>query len=225
MCLAMLAGAGLSAAGGMMARNEAEANAAREAKARNRELAVLNQKADAAAAQNQTVLGNTIRAINPAQLGTAQASRTAAIEGNLPGAMEDVPMSANAPRVAQAEYAKKIQESLAKAKTNAGNLGRLSGFDQQQTDIGFGTNKAGQDIAFNNMPAQGQTRIMPHMSDYRALEAYRPSSGLGQVMQAVGSVIGQMPMGGAPGAPGVAGYFGNKDYGNLGTAGMFGGPK
>jgi hypothetical protein len=197
--LPMLIGAGLSAAGGMMARNEAEANAAREAKARNRELAILNQKADAAAAANQTVLGDTIRAINPAQLGAAQTSRTAAIEGNMPGAMEDVPMSANAPKVAQAEYAKKIMEAMAKAKTNAGNLGRLSGFDQQQTDIGFGTNTAGQNIAFNNMPVQGQARIMPHLSDYRAIEAYRPSSGLGQVMQAMGSMMGQMPMGGAPG--------------------------
>jgi hypothetical protein len=197
MCLAMLAGAGLSAAGGMMNRREADANASREVKARNKELGVLNQKADAATGANQTVLGNTIRAIDPAMLGRSQGTRVAAAEGNLPGAMEDVPMSANAPMVAKAEYAKKMQEALAKNKTTAGNLGRLAGFDQQQFDIGMGTNAAGNDIAFNNAPVQGQARIMPHLSDYRAIEAYRPSSGLGQIMQSVGMMVGGMPMGGA----------------------------
>jgi hypothetical protein len=200
MCLAMLAGAGLSAAGGMMNRRESDANASREVKARNRELAVLNNKADAATGANQTVLGNTIRAIDPAMLGRSQGTRVAAAEGNLPGAMEDVPMSANAPLVAKAEYAKKMQEALAKNKTTAGNLGRLAGFDQQQFDIGMGTNAAGNDIAFNNAPVQGQARIMPHLSDYRAVEAYRPSSGLGQMLQAMGGMVGKMPMGGAPGA-------------------------
>lgn len=192
MCLPMLIGAGLSAAGGAMARNEADQNARREVKARNRELGVLNQKADAATGANQTVLGNTIRAIDPAMLGRSQNTRVAATEGNLPGAMEDIPMSANAPQVAKAEYAKRMQEALAKAKTTAGNLGRLAGFDQQQFDIGMGTNAAQQDIGFNNAPVQGQARIMPHMADYRAVEAYRPTSGIGQMMQAMGNVMGRM---------------------------------
>lgn len=175
-----------------MARNEADQNAKREVKARNRELGVLNQKADAATSANQTVLGNTIRAIDPAMLGRSQNTRVAATEGNLPGAMEDIPMSANAPQVAKAEYAKRMQEALAKAKTTAGNLGRLAGFDQQQFDIGMGTNAAQQDIGFNNAPVQGQARIMPHMADYRAVEAYRPTSGIGQMMQAMGNVMGRM---------------------------------
>jgi hypothetical protein len=91
-----------------------------------------------------------------------------------------------------------MQEAIAKSKTTAGNLGRLAGFDQQQFDIGMGTNAAQQDIGFNNAPVQGQARIMPHLSDFRAIEAYRPSSGIGQMMQAMGSVMGGMPMG--PGA-------------------------
>jgi|694.fasta_scaffold24971_10 hypothetical protein len=198
MCLEMLIGAGLSAAGGSMARGEADRNATREVKARNRELGVLNNKADAATGANQTVLGDTIRAIDPAMLGRSQNTRVAAAESNLPGAMEDIPMSANAPQVAQAEYAKRMQEAIAKSKTTAGNLGRLAGFDQQQFDIGMGTNAAQQDIGFNNAPVQGQARIMPHLSDFRAIEAYRPSSGIGQMMQAMGSVMGGMPMG--PGA-------------------------
>jgi hypothetical protein len=181
-----------------MARGEADRNATREVKARNRELGVLNNKADAATGANQTVLGDTIRAIDPAMLGRSQNTRVAAAESNLPGAMEDIPMSANAPQVAQAEYAKRMQEAIAKSKTTAGNLGRLAGFDQQQFDIGMGTNAAQQDIGFNNAPVQGQARIMPHLSDFRAIEAYRPSSGIGQMMQAMGSVMGGMPMG--PGA-------------------------
>jgi hypothetical protein len=193
MCWAMLASMGATAAGGSIANNEAEANAVREAKARNEEVRRLREKSNTASNANQTALGNAISKMGAETLGQAQEARTDAMTANIDGATAggDVPLSETAPDIVKAEYAKHAQKAVENAKDTAGRLGRLSGFGQQQFGIGAETNNAQQQIAANNQPVQSRAQLLPHLQDYRSIESYRPSSGLGQMLQAAGMAFGR----------------------------------
>jgi hypothetical protein len=193
MCWAMLASMGATAAGGAIASNEAEASAVREAKARNDELRRLREKSRAASSANQTALSDALGKMGSETLGQAQETRTNAITSNIDSATAggDVPLSENAPNIVQAEYAKQAQKATDNAKTSAGRLGRLGGFGQQQFGVGMQTNDAAQQIAANNQPVQSWAQLLPHLQDYRAIESYKPSSGLGRLLQAAGMAFGR----------------------------------
>lgn len=192
MCLELLISAGLSAAGGAMSRRESEEGAAREARVRNDELRRLREKSTAASNANQTALSDALGKMGSETLGQAQEARTGAMTTNIDGATAgEVPLSQSAPNIVQAEYAKQSQKAVENAKSRAGKLGRLSGFGQQQFGIGMNTNDAQQQIAANNQPVQSWAQLLPHLQDYRAIEAYRPSSGLGQILQAAGMAYGR----------------------------------
>lgn len=189
------AGTAASTGGALYANNEANNNAEAQAQARMQELQKYQQKNAQYQKQAQDLLSNSIKGFDqPAQeqkLGNAQAERTQTISQALDKnatATTDVPISGNAPQVVGDEIAKRAAAADSANQGAAAALGRLGGYG----DAMFGNQNdllnSGRNMDIINNFAKSDLEMLPYYQDFAQLRAYKPSSGIGQLLQGLGSV-------------------------------------
>lgn len=199
----MVISTALSAGGEYINQNEASANAAREAEARNRELRRTQARQRQYAADSQAQLAKQIGRVAEGETGREQLQDdlTADFQAQVvaPEDVAPVVSSADAPKIVQSEFAKKLRESLDKGKQRAASSARLGSFGQQLFGNALGAQDVGRFVDTRNRFSSADMSLLPHMQDFAAIEARKPSSGIGNIMKATGSVLGMGA--GAPGVP------------------------
>lgn len=202
----MLISAALSAGGSMIQQNEADANAVREVQARNEQLRLHNQKQDQLAAASRASFGEQLARTTPDVRQQAEADRGATVAAQIDAAPpQEVPLSGNAPKVIESEYAAKMRNALDDSRRKAAGSARLSSFGDQLFRNGLGFGEVGRDVGMNNNFAAGEAAILPHMQQYAALESQKPSSGLGEALKIAGTMAGMAGGSGMMPGAGMAG--------------------
>jgi hypothetical protein len=193
----ILAAAGAAAGGYGAYRqgDEAQANNIRMATARNQELSNTLARNRVNAEEARKVYTGREEEIQPERLAARQedltADRTATLEGAVEGAnVEDVPLAGSAPTVVKSEIAKKLLGAMTEAKESAKRLGKVGGYGDLWFDQGLANTAAGRDIDMWSDFNKGNLGILPYSQDFASYQAYKPSSGIGEIFQGVGSVLG-----------------------------------
>lgn len=194
--LALAAAGGLaSAVGGAVSSNEDTTNASNIANARN---GVLVQQLN-----KNTTLGNDARGsfngsmaqVQPAAFGTAQDAATTArensITSNLPTITPNTfPGAADSSSLVKGAYASAMEDALAKAKTRATAQGQLGGYGDMFFNQGLKDADAGRQIGTDVNAAKANTALIPALQDFAQADVYKPNSGLGGILQGLGSAFG-----------------------------------
>lgn len=194
--LALLAaGTALSGGGAYLSNKEANENAAAMTRARNDELALTLAKNRELADRSRKVYDERMADSTAERFGERQEDLTDRRTDTLTSAVQgvdadSVPISGSAPTVVKSEIAKKLLGATKSAKESAKALGTLGGYGDLWFDQGLQDASAGRDIGVLSNFQQGNMGILPYSQDFAQYAAYRPSSGLGDMMQAAGSVIG-----------------------------------
>lgn len=187
------AGAGVSASGARKSQDEATINNARIAQARNDELRktlALNDKISAESRNAYKGVEDTLPDM-PVKQDQLTAERTGQLEAAIPS--EDasrIPLSGSAPSVVRSEAAKEMLDATDKAKQTAKALGKVGGYGDLFFDQGLNTQAAGRDVNEYQNFISGNMSLLPYLQDFAGYGAYRPSSGVGEVFQAAGNVLG-----------------------------------
>lgn len=228
----MAAGTVASVVGGQVASNESQNNAARIAKARNDVLNRTLAKNKAFADSSREIFDKRVGDIDGnAQAGIqqAQADRTANIQENVEAAPADpVSLPTSGPTVVKSALAKKLSDVFSESTDRAKRLGTLTGFGGFFQDEAIKDASANRDVGVNADSISGNMALMPSLQDFAQIAANKPSSGIGQMLSALGSVAGS-----AAGARGMGGGGGGAEAGfyrpGVGPDGMgflhFGGPR
>lgn len=194
--LTLLAGsAAASFAGTGIAAGEAAKNNNRVAEARNKVLRDTNAKNLALGDKNRSAFAQRIAEMAPentaAELQTAQDTRGNALEQAITPQAIEAPVAADAPQVIKSEFAKRLSDTMARSRGEAHTLGKIGGYGTQMQDQAIADAGLGRGINTNNNFVAGNARIMPSLQDYAEYRATKPSSGLGELIGALGQVAGQ----------------------------------
>ncbi len=180
-----------SIGGGMISSSESAQNANRMAAARNRVLEETRKRNLKHSDQNRIQFNDNLANTNDEdgeKLRKAQNDRTDVIQGNINPVAADVPLDANAPKVVQSNLAKTLADTFATSKTNAMHLGALGGYGDRSRDLAIGDSGTQSAIGTNNNFVAGNMGIMPYLQDYAQIRANKPSSGLGDMLSALGKM-------------------------------------
>lgn len=203
--LAVLAAAAAASAGGAYIQNqESSDNNARIAQARNKELRDTLARNQEISDRSRDIFKLRQEEVAPEatkqrqeELTTDRTDKlTDVVTGENP---ENVPIKGSAPQVVKSEIAKKFLAASDKAKANAKALGTLGGYGDLWLDQGLKDTDAGLGIGVQQNLIKGNMGILPYSQDFAGYQAYRPSSGIGEMMQAAGSVLGGAAGSGAVG--------------------------
>lgn len=188
----MLAGTAASVVGGGMTAKEAQRNDQREADARNRVLKDTLRKNDQHSADSRAAFQRRIAdsGADPAkaQLEDAQSQQTTALQSNLNTTGIEAPLAGDAPQVVKTSMAKSLKDSFAQSMDKAKLAAKLGGYNAQARDNAIADSSLGDAINTNNGFVRGNMSVMPYLQDYAGLGARKPSSGLGQMLSAVGGL-------------------------------------
>lgn len=227
----LIGGAAAGGAGSLIGKNDALANAQREAAARNRVLATGVDKQQGYADANRGEFNNTVGNFTaPNQAGVlsdAQDKRTGTITGNMtapdPGS---VPLG-DSPAASKSDLAKRMLSVFSAATDRAKAQGKLGGYGDQWLNNGLGVTDTTRNIdTRNNLAATDAAAIAP-LQDAAAAASYKPPSIWGPLLQAGGTILGGAAgagkfnnlFGGTTGAGGLGGAAGNaaRPFGNIFT--------
>lgn len=186
---------GISAIGGNISRGEDAANAKHIADARNKVLTdTMNQN---------TVLGNDARGhfnnrmvqVRPgaqdAQFAAGAGSRQASIDGNLPTITASTfPGAAESSSLVKGAMAEALEGALSKAHDRTAAQAKLGSYGDVFTGMGLQDNEANRNISTDVNFANANNALLPSLQDFAAQDAYTPNSGLGAVIQGLGSAYG-----------------------------------
>lgn len=191
----MAAGAVSSVVGGGMQAREAVKNDTREAEARNRVLRDTLRKNDEQSAASREAFRKRIAdsEAQPAaeKLAGAQGQVEQTIAGNLAETGTEAPLAGDAPKVVQDSMKSSLGDSFRKSMEQAKRQAALTGYNVSGRDDAIADSELATGINTNNNFVRGNMSIMPHLQDYAAIRARKPSSGLGQVLQAAGTLATQ----------------------------------
>lgn len=187
-------GSGVSAYGAHTSQQESEANAMRVARARNNQLESVMRRNKEIADQSREIYKTREQEIQPENMAAKQEELAGErIAGNVaavaPPAPENIPISGSAPTVVKSEVAKKLGEAMTSATDQAKNLGKLGSWGDFFGEQGMANTSTGRDLGVLQDFQQGNLGILPMSQDFAAYRAYRPSSGIGEAMQAAGPVV------------------------------------
>jgi hypothetical protein len=192
--IASVLGSAAAAGGTYMSQQEASQNAQRAADARNRELQATLARTKKLGEESRNIYKQREQEIAPeaAQQSheDATASRTATLEGAIPdSAPEAVPLSGSAPTVVKSEIAQKLLDATGEAKTQARALGKIGGYGDMWFNEGLSSNNADRRLSVPQNFIQNEMALLPFSQDFAEYGAYRPSSGVGEIMAGVGNVV------------------------------------
>lgn len=201
---AMIGGPLLSAAGTMIQTNEAEANAKRQAAARNEKLNLTLAKNDKLADESRQAFNQRKENATDEATDKAKQDATEERQDTLQTAIPDqptvsAPVSGSAPTVVKSEIAKRMADALGGAREQAQRLGTLGGYGDMWFDQGLQDTATGRDLSQNANFASGNMAILPYQQDIAETRAYKPISPIGGLLQGLGSGISSF--GGSGGLP------------------------
>lgn len=202
----LIAGPALSAVGGIIQQNEAQANAERQAEARNEKLRLTMAKNDDLAKQSRELFDARKKQIAPDQTKADEAKAKADRQAELANAVDTAPaptagnasISGSAPTVVKSELAKRVSSALDQAREDAKNQGTLSGYGDVWLNQGLADTAVGRDLGKNANFASGNLAILPYEQDIAEQRAYKPVSPIGGILQGLGSALGTYGGGGLP---------------------------
>lgn len=212
----MAAGTVASIAGTAVTANEANQNNTNIAEARNRVLRETQARNKIASDESRSLFAKRIADMAPEntqpQLATEQGQRTDTIQSNIDEApaIEALPEAAAAPKVVQTALGKRLAEAAEKATARSAAMGKLAGYGDFMQGQAISDEEAGRGIDTQANLIRGNMGILPALQDYAEISAYKPSSGLGEILSTLGSVAGMAAGSGAfkkPGAPGSGSYL------------------
>ncbi|BAQ16107.1 hypothetical protein [Methyloceanibacter caenitepidi] len=187
-------GSGVSAYGAHRAGQERDANAAREAAARNAELEDVLRRNRKIADESRDLYTKREEAIAPKNTKRAQEEATQDRTNILTDAIsgpEEVPISGSAPEVVKTDLAKRLGEAVSGAKEEAKALGKVGSYGDFWFNQGLADTELGRGIETRSNFQQGNLNLLPYSSDLAAFQTYKPSTGIGEAMMAAGPALGQ----------------------------------
>lgn len=207
---AVLASAALSGGGAYIANNEAQQNAKSTANAENAVLAHTM-------ANNQTLADNARAAYNtrvanlptqlPADQTTATAARTAPLTTAIASAApENVPIEGSAPAVVKDDLNSRLATATNAVTGEADALGGMGGYTDTWFNEGLKDAGVQRQVAMNDDLIKNNMALLTPEQQLAGITAYKPSSGVGQIMQAAGNTLGSAA--GSGGLTKVASMFG-----------------
>lgn len=190
-----LGGAVLSGVGSSINSNENTTNATNVANARNKvlldELNKNNVLANDARGTFNTRLAAEQPAATTAQMGAVTGERTAAGTTNLPTINPTtMPGAADSSALVKSSVANAVNDALAKSEANATARGKLGGYGDLFFRQGMQDADAGRTIGTDVAGANANTALIPSLQDLAGADAYKPNSGLGGILQGLGSAFG-----------------------------------
>lgn len=226
--IASVLGSAAAAGGTYISQQETNKNAQAAADARNRELQATLKSTNKQSDIARNIYQQREDQIQPAVMDKSQedatASRTATLEGAIPAsAPEAVPLSGSAPAVVKSEVAQKLLDATGEAKTQARSLGKLGGYGDMWFNEGLKSNNTDRNLSIPQNFISNEMALLPFSQDFAEYGAYRPSTGIGEIMAGAGNVIGAAggAYGGrvasrapAPGAAPLAGWGSTVRYGS-----------
>jgi hypothetical protein len=192
--LVSAAGSAVAAGGTMYASNEASKNAERAAAARNKVMDDTLKRTSDLAKDSRDIYKQREAQIAPeaaaASAEDATAARTATLEGAIPdSAPEAVPISGSAPTVVKSEIAQKLLDATGEAKSQARALGKVGGYGDAWFNQGLESGNTERNMSIPQNFIQGELGLMPYSQDFAEYRAYKPSSGIGEIMTGAGNVL------------------------------------
>lgn len=186
-----------SGIGSMMQQNEATKNAQRIQNARNAELDALRTRNKTLADEATGIFEDRLSRQTPEEQQAAQGDIEQKRISELVGAAEaipqaDVSLSGSAPDIVRNEFAKRIGDSVSRASKDAASLGKLGAFSQIQFDNALDNQKTANNISVPVGFAQSNTQMLPYLQNEAEMNATKPSSGIGQILQGVGTAGGYL---------------------------------
>ncbi len=180
--------------GGMQAKEAVKANG-REVAARNRVLQETlrrnDQQSQASREAFQRRVSESEAAPAQQQLAQSQGQAEQTIAGNLATTGTEAPLAGDAPKVVRDTMKSSLGDSFRKSLEQAKRQGALTGYDMAGRDAAISDAGLGREINTNNNFVRGNMSIMPHLQDFAAYQAYKPSSGLGQIIASLGGMATQ----------------------------------
>ncbi len=196
MCLPVLLGAVLSGVGSMITASEQEANAKRQAKARNDKMELTLGRNDQIAQHSKETLDRRLGKITPDAVAKDQkgqtAQRTAQVQAQVadPNASAGaIPLAGDAPDVVKSALATKMLDVFKQGKSRAQALGTLGGYGDQWMDQGFANAGMGRNQSIDNNFMQGNLSILPAQQDVAERNAYKPISPIGGILSGLGGMF------------------------------------
>jgi hypothetical protein len=194
--LALLAAStAASVGGGIMQRNEANANNARVAEARNQELRDMSARLRATEQENALKLNSTMdQFTQPGQekaQADANAERDAGVMANTAAPVADagdIPLAGSAPKVIKDNIASRMLTAFQGATDKAKAVSKLGSYGDVWGANNRAVGDAGRQIDTNNAGARAWAGLLPSLQDFAQHAVTKPSSGIGETMQAVGQL-------------------------------------
>ena len=209
MCVGLSAPAiigGLLSAGGTVLNMIQQQNQAADiARARNEQLFATMDKNDRIAEEARELFNKRREGYDAEQFAQAEQkaedTRSAPLVEAVRGATGvSAPTTGDAPDVVKTTLATKMRETMEAGKEEARRLGRLGGFGDTWFGQGLDNAATGRDIGVQNDFASGNLAILPYLQDFAEIEATRPMSPFGSIIQGVGAALGQGAFGGSAAA-------------------------
>lgn len=184
-----------SAIGGGISRGEDAANAAGIVKARNHVLTDTLNKNTALGDEARTQFNGRVTGMQPgaqdAQFAGTAASRAASIDGNLPTlSPSSFPGAAESSSLVKGAMADALEGALAKAHERTAAQAKLGSYGDTFTKMGLEDNQANRNISTDVNFAQANNALLPSLQDFAEQDAYKANSGLGSIIQGLGSAYG-----------------------------------
>ena len=200
-----LIGGILSGVGSMITAKEQQANAERQAKARNDKLALTLSRNDPIAERSRDAFDKRVADSSEQAIADQQAkaeqSRTDTIASEVadPTAAE-VPLSGSAPNVVRSELAQKLLDVFNEGKDRAKALGKLGAYGDTWFGQGLKSADTSRNLSLNSNFVSGNLALLPYQQDIAETRAYKPISPIGGILSGLGSAL-------SSGGGGGGGYY------------------
>lgn len=193
--LPLLISAGVSAAGSAISSGEDKANAKRVAGARNDVLAHQLNLNTTLGDEARGTFNTRLDQVQPAAIAGQQADvtgqRAASIGSNLPTMTPATfPGAASSSSTTKNAYQTAIDDAVAKSQERATAQANLGGYGDLFFKQGMQDADASRSIATDVNFAKSNAALTPSLQDLAANSAYKPNSGIGAVLQGLGSAFG-----------------------------------
>jgi hypothetical protein len=210
----LLASTAASVGGGVLSQSEAQSSAANEAAARNRVLEQYMERQRNLHAQNQEQAAKARGELDETKQTAKQAEnveqRSQAIDTNAqPADAGAIPLSGNAPSIVKSQIAQRMLSAFTDATDEAKAKGKFSAYGDTWGQNDRAMLQPGRMIdTFNNF-SRANTSMLPLEQDLVGYANRKPPSGLGPLLQGLGSIGGMAAGGMNPavfGAPKALGH-------------------
>lgn len=201
---------GANAAGSLLSANEANANAKAVAEARNRATLAELERQKVYGTQARGEFDKSLDLFGPgaqeASLAKAQSDVGSILASNTPDAARvGTITTATAPAAVGASEGKKLGDVFTYLGDSAKNLGNLKGYDQNTFNTNTGLTTQGRNIGVITDNSKVSADVNKLEQNAAATNAYKPPSGIGDLLSFAGNMGSYYAGGGKLGLPKFSG--------------------